>query len=130
MMALSPTDRVALGLDPPSEFIPGPAALTPMEVAPPVTAANLRLALREGEKATAPKLRGLVNELLVGNLSNADWALKQLFSANPKAALELYLELAKFSLPQLKAVAVQVDDTSASPRAMSFAELQKLLAAE
>jgi hypothetical protein len=128
-MALSPSERIELGLDDPpdaqSEFLPA-ARLSGAPV-PPSSQPNLKLVLKGDDKVTAPKIRLLVNELLAGNMANADWALKQLFAANPKAALELYLEFAQFSLPQLKAVAVQVDDRSETPRAMSFMQLQQLL---
>jgi hypothetical protein len=72
----------------------------------------------------------MVNELLAGNIENADYALKQLFAANPKLGLEMYIELAQFSLPKLKAVAVQVDDRSENPRNLSFAQLQQALQGE
>jgi hypothetical protein len=128
-MSLSPTERIELGLDDPpdtgSEFLP---AARPNGVpVPPSPQPNLKLVLKGDDKVTAPKIRLLVNELLAGNMANADWALKQLFAANPKAALELYLEFAQFSLPQLKAVAVQVDDRSDSPKAMTFMQLQQML---
>jgi len=133
-MALSPSERVELGLDEPervaagaSEFAYAAGQLLPANHAPPNRERNLRLVLKEGEKTTAPKIRLLVNELLAGNLENADWALKQLFAANPKAGLELYIELSKFSLPQLKAVAVEVNDRSENPRAMTYGDLQRLL---
>lgn len=129
-MALSPADRVRLGLDEPYdngtgqpvEFPPSLAAPVPSERRP-----NVRLMLKEGEKASAPKIRQMVNELLAGNIDNADFALKQLFAANPKLGLEAFIELAKFSLPQLKAVAVQVDDRSDNPRALTFQQLQQAL---
>lgn len=132
-MALSHADRVRLGLDDPEEgeFIPHagePSPLPlPMAAQPPATP-NLRLVLAEGEKATAPKIRSMVNELLVGNMQQANIALQQLFAANPKVGLETYIELAKFALPQLKAVAVDVTERSGdNPRALSFADLQKML---
>lgn len=133
-MALSRADRVRLGLDDPEEgeFIPHTETPpTPALASPPVlppAAPNLRLVLAEGEKATAPKIRSMVNELLVGNMQQANIALQQLFAANPKVGLETYIELAKFALPQLKAVAVDVTERSGdNPRALSFADLQKML---
>jgi hypothetical protein len=127
-MALSPQERIDLGLDDPrpivaSEFAPGVSA-------PPDRAPNLRLAFKAGDKATAPKIRLLVNEILAGNMANADWALKQLYASNPKAALELHVKLMEFSVPVLKAVAVAVDDRSETPRAMSFMQLQQLLTSD
>ncbi len=132
-MALSPTQRVELGLDDPPEGEFLPAGLLPMGSGPnvpPDRAPNVKLALKSGDKATAPKIRLLVNDLLAGNMANADWALKQLYASNPKAALELHVKLMEFSVPVLKAVAVAVDDRSESPKAMSFMDLQKFLTSD
>ncbi len=127
-MTLSAIDRQRLGLDidePPTnqEYLPAMRSPAPGEPRVP----NLKLLLKPDEKATAPKIRHLVNELLAGNLQRADEALQDLFKLNPKQALELYIELAKFSLPQLKAVAVQVDDRSDNTRSLSIAQLQQAL---
>lgn len=133
-MALSPSERIALGLDEPgdhqhvSEF-DRPAAAGPLG-APPARVPNPKLTLLPTDKATTPRIRTMVNELLAGNVENADYALKQLFVANPKVALEMYIELAQFTLPKLKAVAVAIDDRSDNPRAVSFAELQKALSGD
>jgi hypothetical protein len=134
-MALSLAQRQQLGLDEPppaqphpldGEYLPGvPGAIPGAQRAP-----NLKLLLKPDEKATAPKIRHLVNELLALNVERADYALQQLFAANPKVALELYIELAQFSLPKLKAVAVQVDDKTDNPRSLSFAQLQQVLSGE
>ena len=139
-MALSPAQRIQLGLDDPpplpahgQEFLPKAPDFIGGPGNPNTLAPNPRLALvvsnlADGDRITAPRIRGMVNELLAGNVANADQALKQLFVANPKVALEMYLELAEFTLPKLKAVAVQVDDTSGgNPRALTFAQLQAAL---
>lgn len=96
-----------------------------MAKAPP-----LRLVHKEGDRVSAPKIRQMVNELLAANLEEAHQALNQLFKMNPKLGLELYIELAQFSLPKLKAVAVQVDDKSDNPKALTFAQLQAALQGE
>ncbi len=134
-MALSHADRLALGLDEPgaypqaSEFAPstgntpgGPALARP--------APNLRLVLKEAEKASTPKIRAMLNELIAGNVDNANYWLQQVAHGSPKAALELYIELLQFSLPKLKAVAVQIDDKSENPRRLSFEELQRTLVSD
>lgn len=137
-MALSPADRYKLGLDlePPPGYEPADDSTAAefqsggsnvLQLRPPTTGANTRLALEEGAKATAPKIRMLTNELLAGNLANADWALKRLFEASPKEALKVYLELCEFAMPKLKAVAVAVDDRSDKPQNLSFAQLQQVL---
>lgn len=138
-MALSPADRVALGLDEPphgtqvDEFgpagslSPGGMLYSPTGGAEPYKP-NVRLMLKEGERVSGPRIRGLVNELLAGNVAAADRALQQLLVANPKAGLELYVSLAEFSLPKLKGVAVAIDDRSENPKSLTFAQLQGMLA--
>lgn len=133
-MALSPAQRQQLGLD---DLPPAPLEGEFLKLGtesnayrPEPRAPNLKLLLKPDEKATAPRIRSLVNELLALNVERADYALQQLFAANPKVALELYIELAQFSLPKLKAVAVQVDDKSENPRSLSFAQLQQVLSGE
>lgn len=128
-MALTPQQRYELGLDdaPPAlegEFEqPTGGPLYPSSE----YKVNAKLALKEADKATAPKIRQLVNELLACNMQNADKALQQLFVANPKAALELYLELMAFSVPQLKAVAVALDDRTERPQAMDYNRLLQIV---
>lgn len=138
-MALSPAERIRLGLDEPPaagalvEFDQQSSSLAAgqhSQPSLPSRAPNLKLVLKEGERASAPKIRHMVNELLAGNIENADYALKQLFIANPKLGLELYIELAQFSLPKLKAVAVQVNDNTGDPRTLTFAQLQAALQGE
>lgn len=128
-MALTPQQRYELGLDdtpplsvapaPDGEFLPGPARHAPDAAPRP----NLRLALSPGDRATAPKIRAMVNELLAGNMQEADRALKALMALNPKEGLKAYTELMSFSMPQLKAMAVAVDDNSGKPHTLSFQQL-------
>jgi hypothetical protein len=124
-MALTPQQRYELGLDdaPPltvqeSEFIPAGRAPRVQEPRP-----NPRLTLPVGDRATAPRIRAMVNELLAGNMQEADLALKRLMELNPKEGLKAYTELMSFSMPQLKAMAVAVDDQSSKPGALSFQQL-------
>ena len=138
-MALSPEQRIRLGLDEPPAATALPAidggpmadefgAGAPALYQPPVRTPNLKLVLGEGERASAPKIRSMVNELLAGNIDNANYWLQQVGAANPKVAVELFIELAQFSLPKLKAVAVQVNDSSASDaRTLTFEQLQQAL---
>lgn len=131
-MALTPQQRYELGLDdtpplsaappPPTdgEFLPGRSHRMATEVD---HQPNLRLALSPGDRATAPKIRTMVNELLAGNMQEADRALKQLMALNPKEGLRAYTELMSFSMPQLKAMAVAVDDNSGKPHTLSFQQL-------
>jgi hypothetical protein len=129
-MALSPAQRLALGLDePPAGMEFATQIGQPLPGAAPVREPpNLKLILKEGEKATGPRIRTLVNEIIAGNIDNANFWLQQVAASNPERALKILIELAEFSLPKLKAVAVQISDPDGSnPRKLSFAELQKSL---
>lgn len=108
------------------EYSAAPSS-APVSVFAPQGPPNPMLQLSNGEPATARKIRGMVNELLAGNMQNADAALKSLFVANPKVALEIYTELMQFSMPKLKAVAVAIDDRSDNPKTMDFAALVKAM---
>jgi hypothetical protein len=129
-MPLTPAQRIELGLDDPanivSEFGPPPLGGTATGQ-PPVRAPNVRLILNGADKATSPKIRQMLNELLAANMDNANYWLQQVAASNPKVALELYLDLCQFSIPKLKAVAVQVDDRSDNPRTLSTAQLMQAL---
>jgi hypothetical protein len=131
-MALNYEQRVELGLEEPIDgefapvgeqrpFLPGGHVQMP-EVRP-----NPKLELKVNERATAPRLRSMVNELVAGNMQEADAALKRLMTMNPKEGLKLMVELMAFSMPQLKAMAVQVDDRSEKPGAMTFQQLLQMV---
>jgi hypothetical protein len=83
--------------------------------------------LRKIDGITASRLRYALSELVALNIDNINVWIQQVAAQSPKAAIELMLELAQFSLPKLKAIAVQVDDRSANPRQMSVADLQKII---
>jgi hypothetical protein len=133
-MALSPAERVRLGLDEAPPHVEDPEFSTPPipfgGAATPRPAPNLRLVLKENTSATAPRIRSMVQELLALNVDNANYWLQQVAAANPKQGLELYIEMMQFSLPKLKAVAVQVDDKSDTPRALTMAQLQAALVSD
>lgn len=131
-MALTPAQRLELGLDDPamvvSEFGAPPQGTTQIGGLVPRTSTNLKLVLQTGEKASAPKIRNMIQELLAGNMDNANYWLQQVGAANPKVGVELFIELCQFSLPKLRATAIAVQDTGdRGPRALSFEDLQKTL---
>lgn len=83
--------------------------------------------MRKIDGITAGRLRYAMSELVAMNIDNIDTWIKQVAAQSPKAAIELMLQLSEFSLPRLKAIAIQVDDRSANPRTMSVADLQKII---
>ena len=137
-MALSPAQRIQFGLDDPPDA-PHPThpggdefggPLPPNGQLMPRVVANPALAVTDNAPKSPRQLRGMVNLLLAGNMQEADRALKQLMQLNPKEGLKAYIELMAFSMPQLKAMAVQLDDRSERPTQMSMAQLMALAQGE
>jgi hypothetical protein len=85
------------------------------------------LKLRIADKVTNSRIRYAMSQLLNENLDNMNKWIREVAAQSPKAALELMIELAQFTTPKLKAIAVQVDDRSANPQNMSISELEKLV---
>lgn len=68
-----------------------------------------------------------LGELAGMNIDNAHEWLRQVAQDSPAKAFELFLELVKFSAPQLKAVAVDVRSGDGTVRTFSTSELEKLV---
>jgi hypothetical protein len=108
-LALSSADRELLGLTNPSH----PLALSQAEL----------------KRVNQNRLRSMMAELTAMNLENVHNWLAQLAQESPKAALEMFVELAKFSAPQLKAVAIDVRDQGTGDlKRLSVADLEKIVA--
>jgi hypothetical protein len=106
--ALSSADRELLGLTNPSH----------------------PLAMPQGQlkKVNGNRIRAAMAELAAMNVENAHAWLAQLAADSPKAALEMFIELAKFSAPQLKAVAIDVRDQGTGDlKRLSVADLEKIV---
>jgi hypothetical protein len=104
---LSSEDRLLLGLTAPED----PRGLTPAR-ADKVTLARIRYSLSEISFEMQAEVR--------------QW-LRSVAADSPARALELYMQLLEFSVPKLKALAVDVTDNSPNPRQLSYAELQKIV---
>lgn len=76
---------------------------------------------------TQNKIRTSMAELAHGNIENVNLWLEQVARDSPAKAVELFIELAKFSLPQMKETAVTVTQNSAT-RTYTIAELEQELA--
>jgi hypothetical protein len=76
---------------------------------------------------TQNKIRSSMAELAHGNIDNVNQWLGMVARDSPAKAVELFIELAKFSLPQMKETAVTVTQNNAS-RTYTIAELEAELA--
>ena len=67
-------------------------------------------------------------DLVHGNLDNVQLWLDRVAQDNPAKALELVLQLSRYVLPELKAVAVQVRPPPRDVRDLSYEELVHIIA--
>lgn len=104
---LSSEERLQLGLQQPNH----PQALTQGRIG----------------KVTVNRIRHAMAELAALNVDNVDRWLAQVAAESPKAAIELFIELAKFSAPQMKAVAVDVRSGDGSVKTLSTADLERVV---
>lgn len=101
---LSTQDRIDLGLMEPTD----PRALSQREI----------------KAITTQRLRAAMSEVVGENIVKINTWLDQVAADSPKAAIELVIELAQFSLPKLKAVAVDVRSGDGSVKTLSVADLE------
>jgi hypothetical protein len=95
------------------------------------TEQRLQLALSQSQArgVTQNRIRAAMAELAAGNIENVHKWLGQVAEQSPAKAVELFLELAQFTLPKVKAVAVDVSQRSNGERSllgMSLAELEAM----
>lgn len=90
-----------------SEFIPPPARreLRTYVVLPPDPTKMEQKALKQ---YTQQKIRQAFHQLAMGNLDAVQSWLHDVAKDSPAKAIELFIEMAKFSLPQLKATEMTV----------------------
>jgi hypothetical protein len=77
---------------------------------------------------TQNRIRQSMAELAHGNLDNVNAWLAKVAEDSPAKAVELFIELAKFSLPQMKETAVTVTQNNSS-RTYTLEQLQQELSA-
>jgi hypothetical protein len=99
---------------------------------------RLQLSLTEPANPAAltqPAVRGVVlnrlryslAELMSTERGNIIAALEEVRKMNPARYVELYIELLQFSMPKLKAVAMEVTDNSPNTKQMTIADLQRIV---
>lgn len=76
---------------------------------------------------TANRIRYAMAELAAMNVENVHNWLQQLGKDSPKAAIDAFIELAKFSAPQMKAIAVDVRSSDGSVKTLSTADLERVV---
>lgn len=94
--------------------------------------ANNPLALTQGQarKVTQNRIRSAMAELAHGNIGKVNEWLDRVGAQDPARAIELFLQLSEFTLPKLKAVAIDVKDTSGGLKTLSVRELEQLVAGD
>lgn len=105
---LSTQDRIQLGLIDPTD--------------------SRALSQRQIKEVTSNRLRAAMSEVIAENVPKINQWLERVAEDSPKAAIELVIELAQFSLPKLKAVAVDVRSGDGSVKTLSVADLEAALA--
>jgi len=105
---LTTEQRLELALSDPT----APAALTQHEVRG-ITQNRIRAAMSELSHQAIPKVQA--------------W-LDQVAEQSPAKAIELFLELAQFTTPKLKAVAVDVRSSDGSVKTLSVKDLESIVA--
>lgn len=91
---------------------------------------RLKLALTQSQAkgVTQNRIRHAMSELAAGNIQNVHRWLGEVAETSPAKAVELFLQLAEFTLPKVKAIQV-ADTTPGRERSllgMSVAELEAL----
>lgn len=97
----------------------------------PATAAH-PLALTQGQarKVTQNRMRQAMAELTNGKIDRINQWLEEVASKDPARAIELFMELASFSLPKLKSVEVSVAAPGQDVKQYTVAQLEALVAGD
>lgn len=82
-------------------------------------------------KADQARMRRAITLLVRGNLPRVQAWLDAVADDDPKGAIELFLKLSKFAIPELRSIEVDMNVSgSADPRKMSIAELEEMVQAK
>lgn len=83
------------------------------------------------DKITMNRIRYALSELLALNMPLIQRCLEQIAKDHPTNAVQLLIELAQFTIPKQKAVAVNLNATmDVNPRQMSMTELMAKVVSE
>ena len=88
------------------------------------------LTLRRAGALTKARMAQTFLELADGNMLNVHRWLGEVAQQSPGKAIELFIELAQFTLPKLKALAVDVRSSDGSVKTLTMAELEAKVVSE
>lgn len=109
---LSTRERIELGLD--EATASSPLALSQTTI----------------KKITQNQIRSAMSDLAHQNIGKVQQWLDNTAESNPALAVQLFLQLAEFSLPKLKAVSIDVRDEQKDVRQLSIADLQSIVSSQ
>jgi hypothetical protein len=79
------------------------------------------------DNVSRARIRRAFAELAQGNIENVERWLHEVAATSPKIAIELFMELAKFTIPQVKAIAIDVNDGKGGAKRLTMAELHSIV---
>lgn len=86
------------------------------------------LSQRQVKEITANRLRASLSTVVADNILKVNGWLDEVAAQSPAKALELLIELAQFSLPKLKAIAIDVRNEDGSSKSYSISDLERVVA--
>lgn len=89
--------------------------------------ADNALTQAQTKAVTQNRIRSAMAELSHGQIEKVSGWLDRVAEHSPAKAVELFIELAQFNLPRLKAIAVDVRSTDGSVKTLSVSELEKIV---
>lgn len=78
-------------------------------------------------KITTNRIRSAMAELAHGKIENVSRWLEDVARTNPAKAVELFMQLAEYTLPKLKAIAVDVRSSDGSVKNLSTQDLERIV---
>lgn len=79
------------------------------------------------QKADQARVRKALMYLAKGNVHRAQAWLDRVAQDDPGRAIDLWLKMLKFTVPELRAVAVEITDDRGEPAQMSIRDLEEFL---
>ena len=76
---------------------------------------------------TKARIRYAFAELADMNVDNVHKWLGEVAQQSPAKAIELFMELAQFTLPKLKAMAIDVRSSDGSVKTLSYSDLERVV---
>jgi hypothetical protein len=88
-----------------------------------------KLALTQGQakKVTQNRIRSAMAELAHGKIDKVNRWLDEVSEKEPARAIELFMQLAEFSLPKLKAVSIDLKSSDGNVKNYTVAQLEAMV---